>query len=200
LEPEIPWPADPGEIKIVYTGAVYHAHYDAFHNLLVALQEIGRPEIKLHLYTAQTNKLLEEKQMIGQAVYHEHLPLSQVREVQEQADILFLPLAFKSPIVEVIKTSAPAKLGEYMATGRPILVHAPQDSFLSWYFKRHECGLVVDRSEPARLVQAIRRILEDSALRRQLKTNAMRQARTDFSLEASRAEFFKLFSAKVKAF
>src|SRR4030042_5787159 len=38
---EVPWPADPDMIKIVYTGAVYHAHYDAFQNLLKAIQEAG---------------------------------------------------------------------------------------------------------------------------------------------------------------
>ena len=43
----------PGGINIVYTGAVYHAHYDAFRNLVAAIRMIGRTDIRLHLYTAQ---------------------------------------------------------------------------------------------------------------------------------------------------
>jgi glycosyltransferase involved in cell wall biosynthesis len=184
-----------GKIKIVYTGAVYHAHYDAFHNLLAAIQQIGRPEIKLHIFTAQRSAELEREDICGPVEYHHHVALSQVIEVQRQADILFLPLAFNSPIPEVIKTSAPGKMGEYLASGRPILVHAPPNSYLSWYFKKHGCGLVVDKNGPLELAQGIRQILEDEALREQLKKNALIRARTDFDLVRARATFLKLFQS-----
>lgn len=195
-EHKFSWPNDEGEIKIVYTGAVYHAHYDAFHNLLVAIQQIGRPEIRLHLYTEQHPKDLERENICGPVVYHPQLALSQIVEVQGRADILFLPLAFNSPIPEVIKTSAPGKMGEYMASGRPILVHAPGDSFLSWYFKKHGCGLVVDRNDPLELSRAIQRIIDDPALRRELIEKALMRAKIDFSLTIARMMFMKLFESK----
>lgn len=190
---EFPWPADPGEIKIVYTGAVYHADLGALHNLVEAIQKIARPEIKLHVYTVQSPVELEREKIRGWVVYHPYLTLSQVMEVQRQADILFLPLPFDSPIPEVIKTSAPNKIGEYVASGRPVLVHAPSHSFVSWYFREHECGVVVDQMEPVELAQAIRRILDDGALRQQLRENALARARTDFSLDTARERFMHLF-------
>ena len=190
-----PWPADEDEIKIVYTGAIYHAHYDAFRNLIAAIQQLDQPNVKLHLYTAQPLEELNRGNISGPIVYHNHLAPSHVWEVQRQADILFLPLAFNSPIPEVIKTSAPGKMGEYLASGRPVLVHAPADSYVSWYFKEHACGMVVDWNEPAGLAQAIRRILDDAALRQQLRKNAQARARTDFSLMVAQAEFVKLFQS-----
>jgi len=196
FEREIPWPANKGEIKIVYTGAIYHAHYDAFRNLLLALQKIGHPLIRLHVYTAQNYEWLKEHQICGPVVYHDHLSSSQVAQIQREADILFLPLAFHSPIPEVIKTSAPGKMGEYMATGRPILVHAPSDSFLSWYFKKHRCGLVEDREDPAALGTAIHRILDDPGLRQLLRKNSLMRARIDFSQKTAQAEFLKLVQTK----
>ncbi len=195
---ETPWPFDPGEIKIVYTGAIYHANYDSFHNLLKAVQQIGRPEIKVHIYAAQPPEHLEREQISGPVVHHDHVEFSQVGEVQRDADILFLPLAFNSSIPEVIKTSAPGKMGEYMASGRPILVHAPSDSFLSWYFKKYECGLVVDRNEPMELSSAIQRIISEPALRQQLGEKAVHRAKADFSLTTARAKFMKLFEPKVE--
>ena len=192
-EAEEAWPIHPKEVKIVYTGAVYHAHYDAFRNLLAAIEQVGRPEIKLHIFTAQRSADLEQENICGPVVYHHHLGLLRVIQVQRQADILFLPLAFNSPIPEVVKTSAPGKMGEYMASGRPILVHAPPDSFLSWYFKKYECGLVVDRNESMALVQAIRRMIEDEALRKHLIKNALACAKRDFDPEVARAGFLKLF-------
>jgi len=195
---DIPWPANEGEVRIVYTGAIYHAHYDAFRNLIAALRLLGRPGLKLHLYTAQPQVELAREGIVGPVVTHNHLAPSHVFEVQRQADILFLPLAFSSMIPEVIKTSAPGKMGEYLASGRPVLVHAPGDSFVSWYFREHKCGVVVEQSEPAMLVQAIQRIAEDADLRRRLGQNARVRAATDFSLEMARIKFFKLFQPKAR--
>jgi glycosyltransferase involved in cell wall biosynthesis len=89
-------------------------------------------------------------------------------------------------------------MGEYMASGRPILVHAPPDSFLSWYFKKYECGLVVDRNKPVELAHAIQQILDDGVLREQLKKNALARARTDFYLATARADFIKLLKPIVE--
>ena len=192
IERENPWPFHEGEIKIVYTGAIYHAHYDAFRHLLSALDHMGDSLIRLHVYSAQNQEGLKKQQIWGPVVYHDHLSPSQVGEIQRQADILFLPLAFNSPIPEVIKTSAPGKMGEFLATGRPILVHAPSDSFVSWYFKKHRCGLVVDREEASVIEKGIRRILDDPELRHLLRKNSLMRARVDFSQKIAQAEFLKL--------
>jgi glycosyltransferase involved in cell wall biosynthesis len=197
-EEECPWPTDPWEIKIVYTGAVYHAHYDAFHNLIAAIPQLKGREIKLHLYTAQEPAELQRAKINGPVVYHPHLSLTQIGDVQRRADILFLPLAFDSPIPEVIKTSAPGKMGEYLSSGRPILVHAPGNSFPSWYVRKYECGMVVDQRDPLTLESSVRRIIDDDALRDRLRKNALLRAEADFTPEAARAEFVKLLKKKGK--
>jgi len=169
-----------GEVRIVYTGAIYDAHYDAFLNLIDALRLLGRPELKLHIYTAHSHSELAERGIRGPVVYHDHVPLSAIPAIQRQADLLFLPLAFKSPYPELVRTSAPGKLGEYLAAGRPILAHAPPDSFVVWYLRRYECGLVVDR------------VLDDATLRRTLGERASERAQSDFSVSSARAKFFAL--------
>lgn len=186
-----PWPAREDAISIVYTGSVYHAHYDAFRRLITAIEMLGRPDVKLHLYTAQTESVLEQEGICGPVVYHGHLSPSQVADVQRRADILFLPLAFHSPIPEVIRTSAPGKMGEYLASGRPILVHAPANSFISWYFKEHACGIVADQADEKSVAQAILSILEDATSRQQLVEHARTRASKDFSVEAAQTMFFK---------
>lgn len=180
----------PDGIDIVYTGAVYHAHDDAFRNLVAAIRILGRPDIRLHLYTAQT---AEEIGRIGIAgpmvVHHLHIPPSDVPAVLRQADILFLPLGFDTPIPEVIRTSAPGKMGEYLSVGRPILVHAPGDSFVSWYFRENRCGLVVDRSDPYLLSASIERIVADRELRAGLGARARSAAERDFEVGAVGSHF-----------
>ena len=86
-------------------------------------------------------------------------------------------------------------MAEYLASGRPVLVHAPRDSFVSWYFNRYECGLVVDRKDPAALSQAIWRLPDDADLRR-VGANAHTCAERDFSLEVTRSAFLRLLLSK----
>jgi glycosyltransferase involved in cell wall biosynthesis len=186
------------EVKIVYTGAIYDAHFDAFTNLLRAIEIIGREELKVHVYTAQSPAELEAKGLGGPTIFHEHLPASAMPSVHRVADILFLPLAFNSLYPILVKTSATSKFGEYLAAGRPILVHAPPDSFVSWYVRRHECGLVVDDNDASTLAVAIQRLLEDSELRKRLVTNAWERARADFDVVTARARFAELLNLELK--
>src|SRR5208283_1133625 len=90
---------------IVYTGAIYEAHYDAFQNLLTAIKKTGIPTLRLHLYTPQPFFRLRENGITGPVVIHGLVPNFQVPGIQRNGDILFLPLAFNSPFPEIIKTS-----------------------------------------------------------------------------------------------
>lgn len=176
--------------SVVYTGAIYHAHYDAFRNMVAALVRLGRPDVKLHLYTAQTEDELKAQGVGGEMVkFHPHVPQESVPEILYNADVLFLPLAFETTIPEVIKTSAPGKLGEYLSTGRPLLVHAPHDSFVSWYVRANKCGMVVDRNSSQALSEALLMMIEDPLLAEEMGTRAREQAEKDFSLNVVQEKF-----------
>ena len=179
-------------LEVVFTGAVYDAHYDGFRALLDAFDRETRPS-RLHLYTPMARAQLGDRRLDERIVYHGYVGTTEIPNVQQAADVLFLPLAFHSPFPEVIRTSAPAKLAEYLAAARPILVHAPAESFVAQYFRRHDCGLVVSTEDPAAVAQALGRLREDAALRERLSLNAWRRAHADFDLRKARAEFAGLF-------
>lgn len=190
--------AESGGVAITYTGDIYEAHYDAFRNLIAAIKLIGRDDIKLHLYTTRSAEFLDNVGIRGPIVLHAHHHPSEIPGIQQGADILFLPLAFDSPYPEVIRTSSPAKVGECMAARRPVLVHAPAGSFISWYFRHHECGVVVDRNDPVELAQAINRLLSDDELADRLTARAWKQVSEDFSLAKARAQFAELLGLEAK--
>jgi glycosyltransferase involved in cell wall biosynthesis len=159
---------------------------------LAAITLSGNSHLKLHLYTSQPIADLEREGIKGPVVIHPHLSQSQIGEIQRHADILFLPLAFHSSIPDVIRTSAPGKMGEYLASGRPILVHAPSNSFICWYFRTHHAGQVADQFDPDSVAGALKQMIDDSDLRKQWCENAVRCAQKDFSLHAVRNQFLKL--------
>lgn len=174
-------PAD--TINIVYTGAIYTAHYDAFRRLIAAIRALQRNDVKLHIFTNNPLSVLTLEGINGpEVVFHDYLPPDNIVHLQQQADILFLPLAFHSHLPEMIATSAPGKTGEYLAAGKAVLVHAPPNSFLSWYFRQHGCGAVVDREDVDLLAETLQRLIEDAAWREQLGQAARARALADFDL------------------
>ena len=177
-------------VNIVYAGAVYHANDDALRNLVEAIKRIGRKDIRLHIYSSQTDQELEERGISGpQVIRHPHILESEIPRVLRQADILFLPLAFRSPIPEVIRTSAPGKMGEYLSVAKPILVHAPGDSFCSWFFKRHGCGVVVDENHWGLLVKQINILVASEEMRKRLSEKARKVGEAFFRIEEAQRVF-----------
>lgn len=183
------WPAVPtGPIRIAYTGQIYDAQADAIRNLTDALDLLEPGSAVLDVYSAQTAREIRRYLLFGPSlVHHGHLPPDEVGEAQRTADILFLPLAFRTPYDEIVRTASPSKLGEYLTSGRPILVHAPAGSFLDRYFAEHGCGVVVNRPDPYALAEAVRTIRSDDALRRRIVRAAAERARADFGLTEARS-------------
>ena len=179
-----------GEVRIVYTGSVGDLHYQAFRNLITAIELLNRKEVRLHLYTTSVSAAdCEREGLIGPVVYHPHEAVSAMPAIQQQADVLFLPLAFDTQYPEIIRTAAPGKMGEYLAARRPILVHAPPDSFISWYFRRYECGIVVDQNDSVQLANALESLLTDASLRERLSARAWERAKADFNLAKAQVQF-----------
>jgi glycosyltransferase involved in cell wall biosynthesis len=180
--------------RIVYTGGVYEAHFDAFRNLLSAIPLAGIPDLKLDLFCPQSASYLKKNGITGPVELHDHLHNDRMPEIQQSAEILFLPLAFNSPYPGIINTSAPEKIGEYLASGRPILVHAPADSFIAWYFRKYSCGYVVDENDPRKLAGAVTHLLQDKQLQQNLAGNAYVRAKKDFDVSLARKKFFALLN------
>lgn len=180
--------------RIVYTGTIYEAQLDAVQNLLAALDQLPARSPTLHVYGGQSEEELRARGLEGRLVVHGHASAQEIAAIQEGADILFLPLAFRSHYPEVIRTSAPMKFGEYLAAGGPILVHAPADAFVSEYCRRHACAAVVDDADPRRLVEAIEALCDDAALRTRLIRNAQQRARSDFGIDVASTRFGELLN------
>ncbi len=200
-----------GLVRIVYTGAIYDAQADAFKTLIAAMKRLTHRRLTLEIYTSFSRKHIESLGISAsgggdssdngtvKVEINEYLQFEHIAEVQMQADILFLPLAFETKYTpELIRTSAPGKLGELLAACRPILVHAPKGSFPAEYFKLHECGFVVDERDETKLADAIERMITDEDSRRSAAANAVKRAFIDFDLVKERAKFVNLMKCDAR--
>ncbi len=175
--------------KVVYTGMIYEAHYDAVKNMADSVDEMD--DVEFHIYTRRDYDALKKRGIIGKnTVYHGLVSEKDIPRIQKEADVLFLPLAFDSPYPVIIRTASPGKLPEYLAAARPILVHAPKDSYISWYARKNGWGHVVDVLDREKLKEAIKKLIYD----KQYCERMIEAAKITAKDHDSRAVFNKMIS------
>lgn len=159
--------------KIVFTGTIYWPQIEAVKNLIRAVDELQNPKIQLYLYTPHDKAYLKSRGIFEskKIVFAAGSP-SEMPEIQKSADILFVPLSFRTKYPLLINTSSPGKTYEYLVSGRPILIHASKESYIAKYAKKHNFALVVDEENIEKLKEAITELITNRNLVKRLTTNA----------------------------
>jgi glycosyltransferase involved in cell wall biosynthesis len=177
--------------RIVFTGAVYALNLDAFSNLVSAL-EATEHSVELHLYTAQSEGELRHHGVVSDKLHvHPHVPPQEAQLLQKQADILFLPFTFDPSFEDLVRTSATGKLADYLASGRPILAHVPETSYVAGFLKTHACGKVVSQNDPAVLARHIDQLIDSIETSRDFEQRGISLAKSMFSPEIMAARLLK---------
>ena len=175
------YPAQAHEVRLVFTGAVYHLNYDILRAIISGLATIQEIKHRLHIYTAQDRAQLEAEGLVGPHVeIHSHVTPQEATEIQRAADILVIPFSFVPEAKGIIRTAGTAKLADYLAAGRPILAVCQEDSFVTWFLRSRECGIAVPSADPALIASAVRSILEQPQQRLQMQRNARREGTQEF--------------------
>jgi hypothetical protein len=99
-------------------------------------------------------------------------------------------------LASLIHTSAPGKLGEYLASGRPILAHVPANSFVAVYCSSHHCADVASQNDATILAREIEHIINDRNFRAGIVRMALTQAQLDFHPRVAREKFVQLMEIK----
>jgi glycosyltransferase involved in cell wall biosynthesis len=167
--------AEPGVLH--FAGTIYPLmNEDALVSVVRALEHC-RGSAVLDCYTPDSADILAARGIGGPRVRVRFAPKAEVMAAQRAAELLVLPLAFRSTNPLEIRTVFPTKLLEYLVSGRPILVHAPPDSWASRSARRDGWGEVVDSPDPATVAAAIDALIADPERQRSLVAAAHAEAR-----------------------
>jgi glycosyltransferase involved in cell wall biosynthesis len=178
-----------GRRRIVFTGTLYDVHYDGFRRLFAALRRERERRYDVEVHTWQEPETLRRILAAPELVVRPFAPPERIAAAQRAADVLFLPVAFRSGFdFDHLLGAAPTKMGEYLASGRPILAHAPPDSFTSRHLRERDAAWVVDRPEAEALAAALAEIESDPVLGARRAAAALRTAR-EYELETCRGRF-----------
>jgi len=189
-----PLPDHPEPYKIVFTGTIYWPQADAIKNLIKAVEELEGLKAQLWLYTPHTKEFLDNQGIFEseKIVFAAGLP-DEMPEIQKSADILFVPLGFRTKHPLLINTSSPGKTYEYLVSGKPILIHAPRDSYLAEYAKKHNFALVIDEEDIEKLKKAIIQLINNKNLVKELVNNAWQTALINHDALKNSKKFQKFF-------
>jgi glycosyltransferase involved in cell wall biosynthesis len=88
--------------------------------------------------------------------------------------------------------AVPSKLYGILASGRPVLVVAPNDCEAARVVTENDCGIVVEPGKPDELVAALRRLRNDGDLCMRLGANARRAFEQNYDLPIVAAQWKRL--------
>jgi glycosyltransferase involved in cell wall biosynthesis len=178
------------EFRLLYTGSISTPQAGAIRNVLRMIQSDPDDRTSLVIYSSQSVDELARQGISGPKLRIERsVAPEKVPDILATADALLLPFSFDEQQRAVVSTSLPAKSAGYLASGVPVLVHAPPYATITRLARSEGWAEVVDEPSIERLASALRRLANDKSLRRRLVENALRIARARYDLATRRAEF-----------
>ncbi|MEX2054197.1 MAG: hypothetical protein WD883_01495 [Candidatus Colwellbacteria bacterium] len=177
---------------IMFTGRIYWPQMRSIKNLIKAVEKMENLDVRLKIYTPSPKDYLEK---IGikesKRVSLDMATPQEMPAIQAKADILFLPLSWKTKSQPIIDTATPGKFTDYLISGRPMLIHAPASTHVVQYAKENHAAICADEESTEVLQEAIRRLLLDVDYSRELIKNAQKAFFKNHAIEKN-AHLFRL--------
>lgn len=124
-------------------------------------------------------------------------PYREVPELFASADLLILPYDFSKDSIKFIKYSMPTKVTEYMISGAPIIVFAPEETALVQYVRQHACAKLVTENSVINLARALKELIQDKTTRESIAGKAKQAAEAFHDGNQVRDDFRKIISSLV---
>jgi glycosyltransferase involved in cell wall biosynthesis len=164
-------------VKFCYSGNLNRSCEDATRRIVASLA--SRPAFELHVYSP-TPREYWDRLGVDLSRVHFHASTSSLdgfAKILQSYDVLLLPLGITGslPAAEY-QTIFPTRTIPLLTSGRPILAHAPSDSFLARFLRERDCAFVADRADQQHLLAVIDGMLENPGGCRLKVRNAVRAA------------------------
>jgi len=127
-------------------------------------------------------------------VSYEDLP-----KIFAESDFLLLPYDFSPASIKFIKFSMPTKVPEYMITGTPIIIFAPEVTAVVKNAQKYDWAKVITENDISVISEAIREMIQHKELREKYATNAVKLAEKNYNSTDVTNRFQKVILSIVEA-
>jgi glycosyltransferase involved in cell wall biosynthesis len=171
-------PARMSKPTVLFVGAVSPSmNLDAL-KVLASASELLPSEYELLFCTSFDAALLNAMGIRSNRLQVKYVSRAEVQRLQAEAHVLVAPLSHKNCSPDEVRTVFSTKLLEYLISGRPIVVFAPEGSYHAESARKNGWGYVVTEDSPAALAAAITEVNTDQMLAAGLVRGALQEARS----------------------
>ena len=170
----------PKNNSLFWSGNVYSINATSVTRVCKAMERIE--DLGFTIATGQSRSDLAEMGLTSDRIQTTYVPVDRRTEYLDLiADHQVLVLALNWPDetqvpFEELSTIFPTKAPEYLGSGRPVLVHCPEDYYLSRFFRSHGGAVIVNERSVDAVETALRQLLGSVEMQRELGRQAIRAA------------------------
>ncbi len=167
------------EPTILYAGRIGLGIESSLEPFAKAVEKVNA-EMKLSInFILQTP---EEPTWIKNYSFVQHKKFGNYSELPKTfstADFLLLPYDFSPNAIDFIKYSMPTKAPEYMMSGTPIILFAPEETAIVKYCELKKCAKIIAENNVDVLADQLKNLIQNKTERQFLAENAKRIAREE---------------------
>ncbi|WP_296700222.1 group 1 glycosyl transferase [Algoriphagus sp.] len=183
------------EISILYAGRTGFGIYDSLISFAEAVELFNsKSDIKIKFYIQTAEKLTWTKKY--KYTFHKDLiPYNKLPQLFQSMDFLLLPCDFSKKAIQFLKYSMPTKAPEYMISGTPIIILAPEETAIYQYGKTGEWACTINSDDQELICSRLKEIVSNEQLKQRYTQNAIKLAKERHSYELVTKEFANQFNA-----
>jgi glycosyltransferase involved in cell wall biosynthesis len=162
--------------KILYVGRYGYDNAELLNNLAFVVDRLNNEgySIKLNLLFGNLSALnlknsfnnFENTQIL------EPVPHERIKLILPKYDLLYYPLGFDKKTRKIFSVSMSTKISEYMISGTPILVQAPENTAYYKYAKDNNIAFALKTNNIIDLKSALLQLIQNEHLRKAIGTQA----------------------------
>lgn len=174
---------------IVYAGRTGIGIQDSLKSVAQAV-EIVNTDLKTNLnFILQTREEIPWVENFPSTIHRQMMEYEKLPKVFSEADMLLLPYDFSKSSIKFIRFSMPTKASEFMITGTPIILYAPDNIALVNYARRFNCALIINSPEVNTLAENIKYLIQSRSKREEIGKNAANLAEKNHDVRKVSSDF-----------
>ena len=157
---------------MLYAGRIGLGIQKSLINIAKAIGQVNKEldlNIRFVLQTAESTSWTKDYPWV---LHQPFVPYEELPKVFSGADFLILPYDFSEKSIKYIQFSMPTKASEYMVSGTPIIVFAPEVTAIVKYAQEHGWAKVVTENQTSRLAEALKSLVQSEVERRKISETA----------------------------
>jgi glycosyltransferase involved in cell wall biosynthesis len=164
-------------VKVIYTGRIAEPNIHSLYLFCKSINQLNVKEVRvsLDIYSLDNNPKFKKSINSFKGInINKSVSYNEMPKLISKYDIALLPIDFTKQGIKYAKYSISTKTSEYMISGVPIFLLAPETIALSLYAKKHSCMFCVANNDYNVISKELTRFINNLELRKIISYNSIK--------------------------